>query len=85
MDTIEETYCIVNKQTGRDHGLMVIRSTLDGRGAIGSEMQILTLGEQPLESGEYALAFVKKMLVDPATRRRFAPYVIANNNQRGGA
>lgn len=85
MKSIEETYCIVNKHTGRDCGLVVLNSTLDPRGAIGAEMQILTLGDRPLESGEYRLEFVKKLLVDPATRRRFAPVLVANNNQKGGA
>lgn len=80
MKTIEETYCITDKRTGRDCGLLVINSTMDGRGAIASEMQVLTLGERPLESGDYALQFVKKLLVDPATRRRFAPVLVANQN-----
>jgi hypothetical protein len=84
MSTIEETYCVVNKYTGRDHGLLVVSSTMDGRGAIAHEMQVLTLGDRPLEGGEYSLQFVKKLLVDPATRRRFAPMLVANSNQKGG-
>jgi hypothetical protein len=80
MRTIEETYCITDKQTGRDLGLLVINSTMDGRGAIASEMQVLTLGDRPLEAGDYSLQFVKKLLVDPATRRRFAPVLVANQN-----
>jgi len=80
MRTIEETYCIVDKYTGRDCGLLIINSQPDERGALASEMQVLTLGERPLEAGEYRLEFVKKMMVDPSTRGRFAPIMAANSN-----
>lgn len=80
MKTIEETYCIINKQTGRDLGLLVMRSALDGRGSIGTDIQILPLGDHPMQAGDYRLDFVKKMMVDETTNRRFAPVLI-----QGGA
>ena len=82
MNTIEETYCIINKQTGRDMGLLVLNSRLDARGGIATDMQIMPLGEL-IEGGDYRLEFVKKLHVDRSTQRRFAPYLVANTNKAG--
>jgi hypothetical protein len=84
MNIIEETYCIVNKQSGRDQGLIVINSRLDARGGMATDMQLLPLGDRPLEAGEYRLEFVKKLMIDTTTRRRFAPMLVANSNHKGG-
>jgi hypothetical protein len=64
--------------------LIVINSRLDARGGMATDMQILPLGDCPLEAGDYRLEFVKKLMIDTTTRRRFAPMLVANSNQKGG-
>lgn len=58
MATIEETYAILDNNTGRDCGLMVLRSVMDGRGIVGSEMQVMPLDGRGLQGGTYRLEFL---------------------------
>jgi len=79
--TIEETYRLTNKHTGRDAGLIVLQINESGGPAI-KEVQLLPLNGWMIEAAELTADFVKRMEVCPHTRRRFAPVAM---NDRGAA
>lgn len=59
MATIEETYAVIDKHTGRDCGLMVLRSVMDGRGIVGNEIEVVPLDGRGLPAGSFRLEFLK--------------------------
>lgn len=58
MAAIEETYAVIDKRTGRDCGLMVLRSVMDGRGIVGNEIEIMPLDGRSFPAGSYRLEFL---------------------------
>lgn len=78
---MEETYRLINKNTGRDFGLIVLQMTDKGGPAI-AEVQLLPLNSWMIDAAELTAEFVKRMEVCPDTRRRFAPVAM---NDRGAA
>lgn len=78
---IEETYRLIDKQTRRDWGLLIVQVNKNGGPSV-AEVQLLPLNRFMIEAADFAVDFVKRMEVCPDTRRRFAPVVV---NDRGAA